>query len=101
MKKSIEVPESFIRLIRDTREAQKAYFEAALTARKTNLPQAWAAKKEKLLESKNLEAHLDQQTAHYLGEIYGSISAQKAIEQLRLDLDADLQHARKEASSGT
>lgn len=100
MSNTITIPSSYIKLVQETREAQQAYFEAVVTAKKTNTGEAWKARNERLKESKSLEATLDQQTAHYLGEIHGKMSADEAIKQMRLQLDGDLEQVRKEADRG-
>lgn len=98
--KTITIPESYIALVHETREAQAAYFEAALAAKKSNTPDGWKERTIRLKESKALEASLDQQTAHYLGEIRGTMTAEQALAAMRDQLDEDLDVARKEVSNG-
>lgn len=98
--KTITIPESYIALVHETREAQKAYFEAVVTAKKSGSPDAWKERNARLKESKALEATLDQQTAHYLTEIHGSMTAEQAIAAMRAQVDEDLDIARKEVSNG-
>lgn len=100
MNNTITVPASYIKLASEVREAQEAYFAAAAQAKKQNTPAAWQERKEALLASKALESTFDQQTAFFLGEIHGKMSADEAIKQMRLQLDGDLDEARKEATGG-
>jgi putative sterol carrier protein len=100
MNKTITVPESYIALVWETREAQKSYFQASLEAKKTREGIAYQRAKDLLREAKNLESTLDQQTDFYMAELRGSMNASDAIAALRNELDSDLEEARKEASNG-
>lgn len=95
---TITIPAGFIALVHETREAQKAYFEAVGRAKKSNTAEAWKERYDRLRESKALEATLDQQTACWMAKIRGAMSADDAIAQMRKDLDSDLEEVRKEAN---
>jgi len=95
---TITIKSGYIALVHETREAQKAYFEAVGRAKKSNTAEAWKERHDRLRESKALETSLDQQTACYLAMIRGSMSADDAIAAMRKDLDSDLAEARKEAN---
>lgn len=95
---TITIKSGFIALVHETRDAQKAYFEAVAKAKKTNTAEAWKERHDRLRESKALEASLDEQTACYLAKIRGAMTAEEAIAQMRKDLDSDLEVVRKEAN---
>lgn len=97
---AITIPSSYIQLVQETRDAQKAYFEAVIQAKKTNTGEAWKERNERLRESKSLEATLDQQTSFYLSEIHGRMTADEAIAALRAQVDGDLEDVRKEVKHG-
>lgn len=96
----LTIPSSYIKLVQETREAQKAYFEAVIQAKKTNTGEAWKERNERLRESKALEARLDQDTAFYLAEIHGRMTADEAIAALRAQVDGDLEEVRKGVNHG-
>jgi hypothetical protein len=99
MSKTITVPESYITLVWETREAQKSYFHASLEAKKTREGIAYQRAKDLLREAKNVEHQLDEETEKLMRELRGSMSADEAIAALRHELDVDLEQARKEASN--
>jgi galactokinase len=88
--KTLTIPESYLRLVYETREAQKAYFQASLEAKKTKQGIAYQRAKDLLSEAKRLEIQLDLTTGDHLGKINGEMTAEQALEAMRRQVDEDL-----------
>lgn len=92
---TITVHASYIRLVYEAREAQKAYFEANQEAKRTRQGIAWQRAKDLLREAKNIEHQLDEATEKLMNELCGTMSADQAILAMRLQTDEDLEQVRK------
>jgi hypothetical protein len=86
----ITISPSYIALVYETRQAQIAYFHASVEAKKTKQGIAYQRAKDLLREAKALEVGLDTATASVMGSIHGTMTAEQAIAQMKLNLGEEV-----------
>ena len=83
----ITVPGSYIRSVDELLNLQQRYFAAAAKAKSTKLGSDYQESRDILRECKELESKVRAKTSAYMVQIYGAMTAQDAIEQMKKNLD--------------
>jgi hypothetical protein len=83
----VSVPAGYIDLVKQVRDTQKQYLDACVLAKHTPSPANIAERIRIFRHKLSVEHRLDEYTDAHLRHIYGSMTAEQAIEQLKLNLE--------------
>jgi hypothetical protein len=83
----VSVPAGYIDLVKQVRDTQKQYLDACVLAKQTPSPGNISERIRIFHHKLSVEHRLDEYTDAHLRNIYGSMTAEQAIEQLKLNLE--------------
>lgn len=83
----ITVPKAYIKAVDELLNLQQRYFAKSAEAKRSKAGALFQEAKDILRECKEAEYKLKAQTNHYMTQIYGAMTPEEAIRQMKENLD--------------
>lgn len=88
----ITVPKAYVKAVDELLNLQQRYFAKSAEAKRSKAGALFQEAKDILRECKEAEYKLRAETSRYMTQIYGSMTPEEAIRQMKLNLEAKEVH---------